>query len=134
MSKTFMKTYVVVLTLLIAGVTQAELLVHLSVPELSGTIIVNEGTSGGIGLMDSGVTGIDEEPLNVLSKSGYSLNFNGTVDSRVDFGTDFPGLNVYTNRIVIAAWVKIEDFSHGHNLVMASSASSGLPDGHLSTK
>lgn len=120
------------LVICIAGIVNADMLVHLTAPEGSGSTTVNSGTSGGVGTLGSGVTFSTDEPAQENGgTNGYSLNFDGAANSRVDFGTDFTGLNVYQSRLVIAAWVKISDFSHSHSVIMASSASSGLPDGFV---
>ncbi len=120
-------TLVCTFGILVGNVT-GELIVHLTVPESSGSTTANSGTAGGVGTLGSGVSFVADEPATEVNPTGYSLSVDGTPNSRVTFD-DIPQLQQYNSRIVIAAWVKISDFSHYHHIVHVSSASSGLPTG-----
>jgi len=109
---------------------QADLIVHLTVPESGGSTTANSGTAGGVGVLGSGVSFIADEPVTEVNPTGYSLNVDGTSNSRVTF-SDIAEFQQYNSRIVIAAWIKISDFSHYHHVIHVSSASSGLPTGFV---
>ena len=108
----------------------ADLIVHLTVPESSGSTTVNSGTAGGLGTLGGGVSFVADEPSVEAAPTGYSLAMDGTANSRVTFDP-IPEFQQYNNRMVIAAWVKISDFSHYHHLIHVSSNSSGLPTGFV---
>lgn len=116
--------------LLGAANAQADLFVHLAVPESSGATTTNSGTAGGVGMLGNGVTFVNDMRPETIEgpRQGAALDFDGTANSRVSFDA-INELTVYQNRIVIAAWVKVSDWTHYHHVVHASSAASGLPDG-----
>ena len=124
---------VIILSVLLgAGTVQADLFVHLTVSELSGSTTTNSGTAGGMGTLGSGVSFVNDlRPETIQSMPvGTALDFDGTANSRVAFNA-IEELTNYQNRIVIAAWIKVSDWTHFHHVVHASSAASALLDGFV---
>ncbi len=81
---------------LFGGVTQAELVGHWELDEISGTVAVDGSGNG------NDATLIDD-PTRIEGKIGGALSLDGTDDD-----VEIPALNITTNTITITAWVKIE--------------------------
>ena len=114
--------------MLFAGISNAAMLIHLPITESSGSIITNSGTAGGVVTLGTSISFSAGESAKVLSPTGHSLSLDGSANSRGSFATISEFQSNYS-RLTVAGWVKISNFTHNHNVIQVSSASSGLPTG-----